>query len=140
MITVSSRNPELIKVTGCTCPGNDVLFKCTTIGEGFTLWLGTAFDCSEIQNEIILQNRNFGDGGYSASQIQSCNAGAIYAHDFLAQDNCYTSHLTITFSIGLDGQNVMCVYTSGTEVIETTIGISILTRTRGIYLLFLCYS
>ena len=93
------------------------------------MWLGSAFDCAESQNEIILQHHNF-DRGTSA--ISQCNAGAIYAHDFHVQDSYYTSHLTIMFSISLDGQNVRCVYASGTESTGIPVGISILTRTRGI--------
>ncbi|MGJ8946006.1 hypothetical protein AB9K17_24250, partial [Salmonella enterica subsp. enterica serovar Kentucky] len=42
--------------TGCACLGTVLTYTCTAVGTGNTLWEGTAFDCFENGNGIILRH------------------------------------------------------------------------------------
>ena len=89
---------------GCVCPGDTLTYNCTTMGLGFTVWSGTAFDCYE----ITLRNQWFmheiGD---------SCNNGNIVARSLSVEGNNYTSQLNVTVTPDTAGKTIVCYSDNG---------------------------
>ena len=63
------------------------------MGGGSTRWGGTAFNCPETSNEIILLHSHYATALGTAND---CNQGTITARSIAADMNCYTSQLNIT--------------------------------------------
>ena len=112
---------ELLTTNNCTCAGDTVAYSCNVAGGGFTIWRGTAFDCSASQNSILLRHSSFGSSG----TMGTCNNGVIAGHSVgVSSDNSiYTSQLKIDLasSPSLVGRTVQCVYRN-TQNVEVTIG------------------
>jgi hypothetical protein len=97
-------------------------------GSGATIWKGTAFDCSLTNNELTI----FHSINYTSQKPQNCNNGAIIGHAIRAENDSYTSQITI--QVGdeyLNGTTVVCAHDNGTDSIE--IGLAMLNITTGIY-------
>ena len=43
-------------LSDCVCPGHELRLECTYMNGIATLWRGSAFDCPELNNEILLQH------------------------------------------------------------------------------------
>lgn len=87
------------------------VYECTITGGGATIWKGTAFECSAVNNRLIfLHNRN--------SARQECNNGAISGLMIRAENNCYTSQLRIRNNFTLNGRSIVCAHDSGVNVTE----------------------
>ena len=81
------------------------------MGAGFTIWTGTAFNCSGGRNEIILCHSRFA----SAKGINRlCNHGAIVAKVLSVEANNYTSQLNVTVTPDMAGKTITCLYFNGT--------------------------
>ena len=80
-----------------------------------TVWKGTAFNCSDTANSIILAHN-------TDSAVKPCNNGLIVASLINESNNTgyYTSQLNITVSLDLMGQTVECIHDNGSS--ETSIG------------------
>ena len=95
----------------CACPGDTLSFNCEVIGGdgGVTIWTGTAFDCHDRNDEIILLHGGFmsSNGTYS-----ECNNGAIMARSLGVKGSNYTSQLTVSVTSDLNGKTIMCIYDS----------------------------
>ena len=104
-IGLSASNEFLPPVSECTCPGDVLTYTCTVVGGGATLWSGTAFSCSNTRNEILLRHSRFSvEGG----AFGDCTNGDLVGRSLSVQDNCYTSQLNVTVSLGLNGRTVEC--------------------------------
>ena len=99
---------DFTRVNGCVCPGYDTVFECTAVGNGFTQWSGSAFDCEGLGNEIFLSHDDF-DRGIR----KECNNGAIVGRNLQVNGSCYTSQLTVNISANLNGKTIECTYDSG---------------------------
>lgn len=123
IITVSASSAFLMTANiNCACPGEEVIFTCTAVGGGITVWSGSAFDCSGDTNDISLSHSRFMDlEGIS----KSCNSGAIVASSVGVTDNRYTSQLSIQVSRDLNGRTIQCAHDSTAGTI-TTVGTSTL--------------
>ena len=92
------------------CPGEVVNYTCTVVDTsgnppiGSSLWRGTAFNCPGSANRISLSHSLFNTSGVSGT----CNNGAITAESVGVVDNCYTSRLMLTVSVGLNETTVEC--------------------------------
>ena len=82
-----SADSEFAALSDCTRPGHDQIFECTVVGEGATIWKGTAFDCVGTDNEIVLLHAS------SSSSPLQCNDGAIQGRIVRAINNTYTHNL-----------------------------------------------
>ena len=98
------------------------MYECSIEGDGSTLWSGSAFDCVQSLDEIILHHTMFMEG-----TMGSCNDGNIIAHSIPANLTTYVSQLTIlSFNPMLNGQTVICSHNTdevsivGSEVIMTS--------------------
>ena len=89
-------------VTKCICPGYNVIYQCTVLGGQFTIWGGTAFQCTG--GTITLRHSDFG----SPSAAGECNNGQIIGRGISQENTCYTSQLNVTLSEGLVGETVTC--------------------------------
>ena len=117
-VSASSTNQAI------SCPGDVLTTKCTNIGGGATVWLGTAFQCDSNCNEIILWHSQF-NGSYN--NIASCNNGAIVARALGVVNNSYSSQLNVTVSPELNNTTVECVHSYNlTEVVVRSIQIIVL--------------
>ena len=92
--------------TDCICPGTGdpvTIAECTTVGRpGFTIWRGTAFNCTNKNNEIILSHTFNTTAGV-------CNSGSIEGHGVRVSDNQYISRLIITLRSDLTGKTIQCI-------------------------------
>ena len=121
----------------CTCPGRELRLECTVEGGGITEWSGTAFDCLQGNNEIVLRHSQFSESGEATGE---CNNGIIIGRSLnrrLKIDGLkflYTSQLTIQLPLEkdmndtLEGKTVECIYDDGT--ITTTINTHTIVYTR----------
>ena len=86
------------------CPGEVVNYTCTVVDTtGTTFWRGTAFNCPTTSNVIALTHALFNTGVSG-----TCNNGAITGESVNVVDNCYTSRLMVTVSVGLNETTVEC--------------------------------
>ena len=79
------------------------------MGNGTTLWEGTAFDCPSTMNEIILRHSQFSMPGGTS---KGCNHRAIMGRSLRVENNHYTSQLNVTVSASLNNKTVQCVHNS----------------------------
>jgi hypothetical protein len=94
-------------------------------GNGATVWKGTAFeDCSLTNDEFII----FHSINFTSEKPLICNNGAISVHAIRAEDDSYTSQITMQV---INGKTVVCAHDNGTDSIE--IGSAVLNITAGMY-------
>ena len=110
-----------------TCLGHQLLYECTTIGTGTTVWKGSAFQCSGNGNSVLLSHRSFSSG-----TMDTCNHGAIVGQSVRVVNNCYISRLNVTIDASMNGQTIKCFYHNGSREIE--IGSETITIRTGIVL------
>ena len=120
IIAVSPKN-------GCVCPGDNLIFRCTALAtaDDVTIWKGTAIDCRDGNNIIVLIHSRFiSPGGTS----RDCNNGAIVARSIGLEDRQYTSQLNVTVTNEMAGKTIICLTANASDQIiqlSTTITISI---------------
>ena len=103
-----SANEQFLRAinTECACPGELLMFTCTTVGtrSGATIWTGSAFDCAG--NEISLLHENFFQSGGTS---KDCNREAIIGKSIgVMNEMCFTSELNVTVSNELNFTTVSC--------------------------------
>ena len=94
---------NFFETSDCTCEGYDVTYQCTVIGEGATIWRGSAFRCSATTNELTLFHTN---------RMGTCNDGKISGMIVTAENNSYTSQLTVRVSSEMIGRTIGCFHDS----------------------------
>lgn len=109
-----------------TCLGHQLLYECTTVGTGTTVWKGSAFQCPDDGNSALLSHRDFSSG-----TTDTCNRGAIMGQSVRVVNNCYVSRLYVTIDASMNGQTIQCFYNNGLREIE--IGSEIITIREGIF-------
>ena len=115
-LTKANKSSLAIK-EGCVCPGHTLILECTVVAAqgGNTVWSGTAFDCYNSDNAIILFHtrfNNFGSGG----EYASCNNGSIKAQNLRVDtEDTYISQLNVTINPNILGQTITCLYDEGTK-------------------------
>jgi hypothetical protein len=110
-----------------TCLGHQLLYECITTGTGTTVWKGSAFQCPDNGNSILLSHRLFSSG---TSLRNTCNHGAIVGHSIRVVNNSYISRLNVTVDASMNGQTIKCFYNNGSREIE--IGLDMITIRAGI--------
>ena len=99
---------------GCPCPGDQLTFTCTVVGNGTTSWEGTAFNCTA--HRIVLRHARFASEGATGV----CNNGAIVGQSLEVNENSYTSQLSVTVDSTLSNKTIACVH-SGVSTIGTVV-------------------
>lgn len=117
-----------------TCLGHQLLYECITVGTGTTVWKGSAFQCPDNGNNILLSHRHFSSLGI----MDTCNNGAIVGQSIRVANNSYISRLNVTVDASMDGQTIKCFYNNGSREIE--IGLDTITIRAGIVLKYNKYS
>ena len=75
------------------------------------MWRGTAFDCSNSADQILLRHSQYGSGGTRGD----CTGGTLAARSLRVENgNCYVSELEATVSTALNGQSIRCEHNSNT--------------------------
>ena len=81
------------------------------MGEGLTVWTGTAFNCSASNNELTLFHCRFSS---PEGTNGSCSSGAIVARSLSVEGNNYTSQLTVTVTPEIAAKIIKCLHDNGT--------------------------
>ena len=106
--------------TGCACLGHPLIFQCSTVGGGTTVWQGSAFNCPLSSDEIHLLHSQF----QSRNAVGNCNGGAIIGQALrIEEPDCFVSQLTITnITMSFNGKRVECLHDNGraTNIIDMT--------------------
>ena len=106
--------------SSCVPEGDTVVYQCIvtdiTMGGLSTIWHGTAFNCSDIGNEIALLHINFG-----MSITMSCSNGALIGEGVESNSNDYLSQLSVTANSDLNGTTIECAQSSSTFIGNDTI-------------------
>ena len=68
---------QLLILNECVCPGHELRFECTVTGGGFTVWMGSVFDCGEYGNQIYLRHSQFEHGVAIGAQCNGKIIGSI---------------------------------------------------------------
>ena len=109
-----------------------MIFTCSIVGGGNTIWNGTAFNCpssnSVSNNQIFLRHSAF---AMMASGM--CNDGDIVGEAVSADLEIprYTSRLNITVNSDVVGRNISCIYDDTTRTMESLIGTATIELTSG---------
>ena len=110
----------------CTCPQYIASYQCTIGGEGFTIWRGTALDCSFSRDQIVLRHSSFSSG-----TTASCNDGLLIGRSLNTARNYFTSVLNVNVTTSLEGSNAECAYENG-SLTSYVVGSSLISITRGL--------
>lgn len=118
-VTVSASSNALVVPgnIGCACPGDTLTFTCNAVGGGATIWRGTAFNCSEENNQIRLRHSQFASAD---GVVGSCNKGAIVGQSIGKENNCYSSRLNVSIDVLFNNKTVECVQDSFSSTNGTT--------------------
>ena len=81
------------------------------MGEGSTIWTGSALHCLSVNNEIVLLHSRFLYNGNG--QLSYCNNGAIVARILSVEGNNYTSQLNVTITPDTPGETIECASDDG---------------------------
>ena len=118
---------DLNKLSSCTCLNSDVTYTCVVDGLGFTIWQGSAFDCTAQLNRILLCHTLFESG-----TMGLCNGGDIVGRSLGVSGSVYTSQLTVSVTSNLIGRMIECAYSltgaTVTPINSTTIAITGMTN------------
>ena len=90
----------------CRCLGDTLTFECTVTNRLGIIWRGSAFNCDNRNNEMLL---------YRTSQASECNNGMISGRIVRLKDTSYTSQLDVTLRSDLIGKIVECAGNNGTD-------------------------
>ena len=88
----------------CACIGDKLVYNCTVVGGGTTVWSGTAFDCPLDGSVITLRHSQFA----SSQEIGICNDGDIIGRGLDVTNNCYISQLNLTVRESFANKTVQC--------------------------------
>ena len=115
------------------CPGHELRLECTVVGGILTVWTGSAFDCLNLPNEIILHHSRF-----EGEKFKVCNNRTIGHSINTTSDSDgikYISQLIIQLdesgTLDLEGRTVECVHDNGTDDIVIGTYVISYTRSRG---------
>ena len=119
----------------CICPGYNLTFECSILGNGITVWQGSAFDCASTSHQILLSHSRFeGATGH-------CNNGAIVASsiDVLpanngTSDQCFISKLNVAVTDAMRNKTVECFHDQPNIHLSAVIGNTTLIFTTGVAL------
>lgn len=120
----------------CVCPGDTLTYECTVTVGIKTVWTGSAFDCPNSGNQILLLHRFRGNVIYGGT----CNNEAIVARILSVDGDNYTSQLDVPFTIETAGKTIACLSDNGTDSVALfsslapTTGLSPCTTNQGNYL------
>ena len=99
-----------VSSTTCLCPGDMLLYECTTVGRGTTVWRGSAFMSCDY---IALLHSQFDQSTYGI-----CNNGALIGNSVRVENGSYTSQLNITISRELDKTSIECIHDNHTQLLS----------------------
>ena len=101
--------------TSCSCLGYEVVFECVVLGDGATVWQGTALkEC--MNSRIVLRHSEFFESaGHNISQ--TCGAsGQVVGRTISVVNDSFISQLTINASLHVNGSTIKCASDNETQV------------------------
>ena len=123
---------ELILISNCTCLGGNLTYNCIINGNGFTIWQGSAFNCSSNNDKFTLRHSSFRDEGTQGN----CNDGGIEARSLgVSMDSVYTSQVNVTVTIDLIDETIECAHSLDGST-PTSIASSVIKITSGMYIYY----
>ena len=103
---------------GCVCPGGVLRLNCTTVGDGITIWKGTAFPQVGCNRDISLIHSEF-MGLITRNESRFCpnSVPAINATPISIVGDSFTSQLTVLRNrADLNGSTIVCQYEITTTI------------------------
>lgn len=90
---------------GCVCLGEPLVFQCSILGGGTTVWQGSAFHCPLSSDEIHLLHSQF-----NLRIVKTCNNGEIIGRALRTEaPDCFVSELKLqNVTRDLVGKRVEC--------------------------------
>ena len=113
----------------CICPGDNLIYICSTVGPRFTTWKGSALQCPS--HQIVLFHRDYEQN----KAIGTCGSSTAQGISITDNNSNYTSQLNITYSDHLNGTDIQCHYDDG--ITQTPIGNATIMST-GSYIIIMC--
>ena len=110
MMYIKVSDTTALSVSGCACPGDTLTYECTVVGAGFTIWTGSAFNCSNSNHEISLLHNRFSS---TKGDYGSCSNRAIVGRSLSAEGSSYTSQLNVTITPDTAGKTIECLHDDG---------------------------
>ena len=104
-------NLSQAEFNSCSCLGDTLMFECTVMRGTETIWTGSAFNCTNTNNEVYFLESDY--NRTSDNTIVTCNDGMITGQVVGVEDNYYTSRLNVTLTSDLIGKTIECVYGDG---------------------------
>ena len=95
---------ELITRDDCVCPGSTIVYECNVTREGTTVYTGSAFNCPNTNNELLLFPHRYHTSNQSF--FRTCNVGAIVAETKSSTLNDLSSSSTLSITLN---HNVMAM-------------------------------
>ena len=113
-------NYSVITSESCTCPGDELIFECTTEGDGGTYWQGTALEeC--IQGMIFVPHSQFLGDEHTERNPCGASGTAIVRTISAVNNTILTTQLTIFANQQLNGRTVMCISDRGRVIGQSQI-------------------
>lgn len=112
-VFAESDAPSGLNFTGPVCLENVLIFECSVIGKGATVWSGRVFNCKSADNSIVLLHSRY----CNTSMISSCNGGAVVGQGLYVEDDQYTSQLNVTINnySSLIERDITCAHDDGSK-------------------------
>ena len=107
--------------TGCACPNDLLMYTCTAVGAGITVWEASAFECT-----IVLRHNRFNSEG----AFGACSNGNIAGRSIGVNNDCHTSQLNVTVDVSFNNNTFFCIHNFGASM--DIIGASTLSVVEGL--------
>ena len=117
IISLVNGHLKVIDTGECPCPGNNLTLQCSSANEstvGSIAWSGSAFNCTNAENEItFLHGRNI---------TGTCNNDAIVGWSLSTSNEIFISMLNVLINSALIGESIICYYENGTKNSKRILG------------------
>ena len=103
-------------VAGCLCPGETLTYQCAVPSGTATVWGGSAFNCPNASNAIILRHSQYTLGNSSGD----CSNHDIHGQGVSAANSSFISILNVTVNSNYsyyENKMIECIYSEGSRLI-----------------------
>lgn len=103
-------------VVGCLCPGETLTYQCAVPSGTATVWSGSAFNCPNANNAIILHHSQYTSGNSSGD----CSNHDILGQGVSVANSSFVSILNVTVNSNYsyyEDKMIECIYSEGSRLI-----------------------
>ena len=99
---------EFLLPSGCTCPGDQLVFECSVQGGVATVWQGSIFDCGHGVHSIRLRHSKFNLQQSARGECNNRLSQPIVAQSIGVFNGTYISQLNVTVTEAMNNMTVEC--------------------------------